>query len=51
MADLSTVVADLRAECAELDSLVADLTDEQWSTSTPAPGWTVAHQIAHLAWT
>jgi uncharacterized protein (TIGR03084 family) len=45
------VVADLRAESDELDAIVADLTDEGWRTPTPAPGWTVAHQIAHLLWT
>ncbi|GAA4401626.1 TIGR03084 family metal-binding protein [Tsukamurella soli] len=22
-----------------------------WSTPTPAPGWTVGHQVAHLTWT
>ena len=45
------VVADLEAESAQLDALVADLDEAGWATPTPAPGWTVAHQIAHLAWT
>ncbi|RSS78213.1 TIGR03084 family metal-binding protein [Streptomyces sp. WAC06614] len=45
------VLADLRAESQELDLLVADLPDADWARPTPAPGWTVAHQIAHLAWT
>ncbi len=45
------VVADLEAESAQLDTLVAGLDDAGWATPTPAPGWTVAHQIAHLAWT
>lgn len=45
------MVDDLRAESDELDHLVADLTDEGWRTPTPAPGWTIAHQIAHLLWT
>src|SRR6266498_4652421 len=27
------------------------LDDAGWATPTPAAGWTVAHQIAHLAWT
>ena len=22
-----------------------------WAAATPAPGWTIAHQIAHLLWT
>ncbi|MFI7383398.1 TIGR03084 family metal-binding protein [Streptomyces sp. NPDC049813] len=42
---------DLRDESQQLDSLVAALTPEQWAAPTPAPRWTVAHQIAHLAWT
>lgn len=45
------MVADLAAESDELDSLVAGLPIEQWARDTPAPGWTVAHQIAHLLWT
>ncbi|UPG67434.1 TIGR03084 family metal-binding protein [Gordonia hongkongensis] len=45
------VVADLEAEAAQLDALVAGLDDAGWATPTPAPGWTIAHQIAHLAWT
>ncbi|MFF1559929.1 TIGR03084 family metal-binding protein [Streptomyces sp. NPDC058279] len=45
------VFADLRAEGAELDSLVGELPQEGWATATPAAGWTVAHQIAHLHWT
>lgn len=51
MADLDTLVADLRAEGDDLDSLVAQLSPEQWAAPTPAAGWTVAHQIAHLSWT
>lgn len=51
MADLDSIVDDLRAEGDALDALVAELTDPQWSTPTPAAGWTVAHQIGHLSWT
>ncbi|MEV0172830.1 TIGR03084 family metal-binding protein [Streptomyces sp. NPDC050803] len=51
MADPTPVIDDLRAESDELDCLVAELEAERWSLPTPAPGWTVAHQIAHLAWT
>jgi uncharacterized protein (TIGR03084 family) len=51
MADPTPVIDDLRAESEELDPLVAELSPEQWALPTPAPGWTVAHQIAHLAWT
>jgi uncharacterized protein (TIGR03084 family) len=42
---------DLRDESEELDRLVAALGPDGWATPTPAPRWTVAHQIAHLAWT
>ena len=44
-------MADLRAESDELDALVADLPADGWAEATPAPGWTIAHQIAHLLWT
>jgi enediyne biosynthesis protein E11 len=43
------VIADLTAEAEEVDRLVADLDPTRWARVTPAPGWTVAHQIAHLA--
>jgi uncharacterized protein (TIGR03084 family) len=45
------VVADLRAESDALDDLVAGLDEQGWRLATPAPGWTIAHQIAHLWWT
>ena len=51
MADLQPVLADLQAESQELDDLVAGLPDGAWATPTPAEGWTIAHQIGHLAWT
>lgn len=51
MADLDSILADLEAESASLDALVGDLTDGEWQTPTPAAGWTITHQIAHLAWT
>ncbi|UFR03857.1 TIGR03084 family protein [Streptomyces sp. Go40/10] len=51
MADPTPVIDDLRTESGELDLLVAELSPEQWALPTPAAGWTVAHQIAHLAWT
>jgi uncharacterized protein (TIGR03084 family) len=51
MATADLIVADLRAESADLDALVGDLEAERWRTDTPAPGWTIAHQIAHLLWT
>src|SRR5215470_15204173 len=36
---------------ADLDVLVAGLPATGWTRPTPAPGWTIAHQIGHLAWT
>lgn len=51
MSDPAVVLADLREESEELDALVGELSAEEWSAPTPAPGWTIAHQIAHLAWT
>lgn len=42
---------DLRAESDDLDALVAPLPPAQWAQATPAPGWTIAHQIGHLLWT
>ncbi|MGW5849241.1 TIGR03084 family metal-binding protein [Streptomyces sp. NPDC055254] len=45
------VFADLREEGRELDALVAELSGSDWARPTPAPGWDVAHQIAHLHWT
>jgi uncharacterized protein (TIGR03084 family) len=51
MADAAPIVADLRAESDELDALLAPLPAAQWATPTPAEGWTIAHQVAHLLWT
>lgn len=51
MAGAGPIVADLHAESDVLDALVADLPEEGWRTETPSPGWTIAHQIAHLWWT
>lgn len=48
--DLDRLLDDLVAESDALDALVAERLDA-WDRPTPAPGWTVAHQIAHLAWT
>ncbi|GAS96603.1 TIGR03084 family protein [Mycolicibacterium canariasense] len=51
MAGAGPIVADLQAESDVLDALVADLPAPAWRTETPSPGWTIAHQIAHLWWT
>jgi uncharacterized protein (TIGR03084 family) len=49
--ELSALLADLDAEGDEVDAMVATLPDDRWATPTPAERWTVAHQVAHLAWT
>jgi uncharacterized protein (TIGR03084 family) len=51
MADLAGILRDLAAESQAADELVAGLAADGWARPTPAPGWTVAHQVAHLAWT
>lgn len=53
MTVLDDVLADLRAESEQLRAAVAALPDgpDGWRRPTPAEGWDVAHQIAHLAWT
>jgi uncharacterized protein (TIGR03084 family) len=48
---LAALLEDLAAEAEALDAVVADLEDTAWLTPTPAEGWTVAMQVAHLAWT
>jgi uncharacterized protein (TIGR03084 family) len=51
MSRLDTVLADLAVEGDRLEALVAPLAADGWRAPTPAEGWTVAHQVAHLAWT
>jgi uncharacterized protein (TIGR03084 family) len=51
---LDDLLDDLRAEGDRLWALVSGLDDSAdggWRTPTPAPGWTVATQVAHLLWT
>ncbi|MET0627671.1 MAG: maleylpyruvate isomerase family mycothiol-dependent enzyme [Acidimicrobiia bacterium] len=43
------VVDDLAAEQAALDALVAHVDEAAWETPTPAEGWNVRAQVAHLA--
>ncbi|OLT19115.1 TIGR03084 family protein [Actinomadura sp. CNU-125] len=49
MTDLKTVIGDLTIESEQIDRMVADIDDAHWRLPTPAPGWTVADQVAHLA--
>lgn len=51
MADVAGLLDDLVAEGDSLDAVVSTLDDSGWRTATPAVGWTIAHQVAHLAWT
>jgi uncharacterized protein (TIGR03084 family) len=51
MPDLHSLLSDLAAEGDSLDALVTPLPAARWADPTPAEGWTIAHQIAHLAWT
>jgi uncharacterized protein (TIGR03084 family) len=48
---LTQVLDDLAAEGDRLEQLLGGLDDDGWRTPTPAPGWDVATQVAHLAWT
>jgi uncharacterized protein (TIGR03084 family) len=48
---LAALTSDLRDEGDDLDALVTGLDVGEWSRPTPSPRWTIAHQIAHLAWT
>ncbi|MCB0905526.1 MAG: TIGR03084 family protein [Nocardioidaceae bacterium] len=52
MSDIvDAVLVDLTAEGDRLEALVADLPERSWRLPTPAAGWDVATQVAHLAWT
>jgi uncharacterized protein (TIGR03084 family) len=42
------IVADLTAEAGSIDDLVTGIAEADWARPSPAPGWTVADQIAHL---
>ncbi|MFM2046936.1 MAG: hypothetical protein RL383_1013 [Actinomycetota bacterium] len=43
-----SVTADLVDETGDLDRILSGLHDGDWDASTPAPGWTVSDQVAHL---
>ncbi len=40
---------DLRAEADDLRALLEPLPEQDWMRPTPAPGWTIHDQVAHLA--
>lgn len=43
------VISDLTAAAEEFEGLFSAIDEAGWRAPTPAPGWTVAHQVAHLA--
>jgi len=45
------LLADLAAEGAALEEVLTGLAPADWARPTPAAGWTIAHQVSHLAWT
>jgi len=51
MSLLDDLLTDLKAEGDQLWSTVSGLDEGAWETPTPASGWDIAHQIAHLLWT
>ena len=48
---LDSLLVDLQAEGDLLWNAVAGLDADAWQTPTPAAGWSVATQVAHLLWT
>lgn len=48
---IDVLLADLRAENASLDEMLAPLPESRWTQPTPAACWTIAHQVGHLLWT
>jgi uncharacterized protein (TIGR03083 family) len=49
MTESRAAIRDLRADGEELDRLLDRLEPDDWLRPTPAPGWTIAHQVAHMA--
>jgi uncharacterized protein (TIGR03084 family) len=45
------VVNDLAAEEERIESLLAELTEEQWASPSAAPGWTITDVVIHLGQT
>ena len=48
-ADMNGLADDLAAETAVVRGLVAGLDEPAWRQVTPAPGWSIADQVSHLA--
>lgn len=48
--DMRALLADLDAESAALDEMLAPLDQTQYLLPTPAEGWCIADQVSHLAY-
>jgi uncharacterized protein (TIGR03084 family) len=46
---MKTLCEDLRNEQQALDDIIAEIADADWEKDTPAKGWAIRDQIAHLA--
>jgi uncharacterized protein (TIGR03084 family) len=49
-ADIPALIADLAAESADLDAVLAPLPAVDWLRPTPAAGWNIGDQVSHLAY-
>lgn len=47
---MKDICRDLAEEHVALDAIVADIDEDAWETPTPAEGWAVRDEIAHLAY-
>lgn len=48
--DLTSLIADLCEETADVDRMLGSITEAQWGRPTPAEGWLIRDQISHLAY-
>jgi len=48
---LEELLSDLAAESATLRSMIGQAGPDALALATPAKGWTIGHQLAHLTWT
>jgi uncharacterized protein (TIGR03084 family) len=46
---IGQLLADLEAEQDEILGVLRELADDDWARSTPAEGWSIHDQVAHLA--
>ena len=47
---MERICNDLAMEQQELDTIVANLSEDQWKTMTPSEGWDIKEQIRHIAY-